>query len=70
MGTPKFYAGCYRGLSYRIKYDQACNVTYAFETAPKTWRWWLTVEGEYVGDFGTLRAAKDELDKLSRLKSK
>ena len=53
MSKEVHQVGVENGVKYTLTYQKrihqmACDTEYHNE-----WRWWLTVEGEYIGDFRT-----------------
>lgn len=49
--------GMVGGRKYVLVHARRIDQQVVASFCPKEWRWWLTVEGEYQGDFKTRKEA-------------
>ena len=63
MNETRLIVGRHNGQQYKIEYGRMCDVG-AYDS--KARRWFLTIDDEYIGDFGTLKEADAELENKTK----
>lgn len=58
MRKERHEIGCYDGLHYQLVYCRMCDYG-AWDS--KTWRWFLSIEGDFKGDFQTKKEVMEYL---------
>ena len=65
MNKQRHYVGQHNGMKYTLVRNQRGNQMACDPGYQKEWCWYLSIEDEYVGEFGLFSEAMDFLDKAS-----